>query len=682
MAGQTENGSMPPTRGLVAKAVRNGRIRCRERIRDLPAWAKWAGGGTVAILIIVLLQDSRAFAAILAFLAVVILLWLRRRSFLVGVAAPLIVLGLWLKLVGSYQVSRDLTLALAALIICVGMFPDSRRRLLAAIGKWLLCRSATTLTPPRTRAVLIFATTFFTGAWVLMSLGDWCCRPGASRLNAQGFAQRTQKSRWPHVRVGVALSGGGYRAGLYHAGVLSALDHFGVRITNLSSVSGGSIMGSYYAAGGSPDEFKKTVIQGHVNLKRDLTDFQNAIRLPLPLRIPGTKAQLLPWDFTRLDVEANLLDQVFLGGRKLSDLPLDGGPRLLICATDLNHAEAMGFCSDGLIAHRLQLDTRPNHLLPDSEKEEDPDAVYWRPAGTFPANERLSKFVAVSGAFPLAFNAGSMPSIRKTFKTFASKLPPNVTWNSFFGSGDSADYIDDHGRMIRPRLLADGGVADNRGLVLLLDADKLARGNVEPKPPDSWKLDLVLSSDAGAYTYRHVNVAAGLDEFNRAIDIIYGSGGARTSRRPDGTSPRYVSLTPRILVEESVRKGDESPTVETKENFFLSDVLKKLSLDSEAQAFKDHVIGGLKVSNDPKLSGAGVVEVAAQEDAWMRNNYPWLSDGIAVFLKTSTLKDHASEGEAEALFRLGQYMVLLQWGEIKESLDAAEAANVMASKSQ
>lgn len=50
-------------------------------------------------------------------------------------------------------------------------------------------------------------------------------------------------------KIGIALSGGGYRAAAYHIGTLRALHRLGVldKVDVISSVSGGSIIAAYYA---------------------------------------------------------------------------------------------------------------------------------------------------------------------------------------------------------------------------------------------------------------------------------------------------------------------------------------------------------------------------------------------------------------------------------------------------
>lgn len=49
-------------------------------------------------------------------------------------------------------------------------------------------------------------------------------------------------------RIGLALSGGGYRAAAYHVGTLRALNKLGIldEVDVISSVSGGSITSAYY----------------------------------------------------------------------------------------------------------------------------------------------------------------------------------------------------------------------------------------------------------------------------------------------------------------------------------------------------------------------------------------------------------------------------------------------------
>lgn len=63
--------------------------------------------------------------------------------------------------------------------------------------------------------------------------------------------------------VGVVMSGGGAK-GLYHIGVLEALEENGIPIDYVAGTSMGSIVAALYAAGYSPDELKQIVASGVV----------------------------------------------------------------------------------------------------------------------------------------------------------------------------------------------------------------------------------------------------------------------------------------------------------------------------------------------------------------------------------------------------------------------------------
>ena len=63
--------------------------------------------------------------------------------------------------------------------------------------------------------------------------------------------------------VGVVMSGGGAK-GLYHIGVLEALEENGVPIDYVAGTSMGSIIAGMYAAGYSPEEMRRIVASGVV----------------------------------------------------------------------------------------------------------------------------------------------------------------------------------------------------------------------------------------------------------------------------------------------------------------------------------------------------------------------------------------------------------------------------------
>src|SRR5437870_2795881 len=55
-------------------------------------------------------------------------------------------------------------------------------------------------------------------------------------------------------RLGLALSGGGYRAAAFHLGLMDVLDEEGIleKVSVLSTVSGGSIIGAIYCCEAVP----------------------------------------------------------------------------------------------------------------------------------------------------------------------------------------------------------------------------------------------------------------------------------------------------------------------------------------------------------------------------------------------------------------------------------------------
>src|SRR5574344_1438122 len=64
-------------------------------------------------------------------------------------------------------------------------------------------------------------------------------------------------------KVGVVMSGGGAK-GLYHIGVLEALEQNGIPIDYVSGTSMGAIIAGMYAAGYSPADMHELAVSGHL----------------------------------------------------------------------------------------------------------------------------------------------------------------------------------------------------------------------------------------------------------------------------------------------------------------------------------------------------------------------------------------------------------------------------------
>src|SRR3984957_11817743 len=91
-------------------------------------------------------------------------------------------------------------------------------------------------------------------------------------------------------RIGLALSGGGFRAVLYHLGLIRFLRDAGIlsRVTHISSASGGRIIGPPLALNwarynGSPNEFDAAASE---LLKFVSLDVRNRIFRRFPLSLP------------------------------------------------------------------------------------------------------------------------------------------------------------------------------------------------------------------------------------------------------------------------------------------------------------------------------------------------------------------------------------------------------------
>lgn len=84
------------------------------------------------------------------------------------------------------------------------------------------------------------------------------CQIEAMRMSPQQHYEcMTEKGE----KIGLALSGGGYRAAAYHIGTLRALNKLGIldKVDVISSISGGSIIAAYYALHKDKfDEFEKS----------------------------------------------------------------------------------------------------------------------------------------------------------------------------------------------------------------------------------------------------------------------------------------------------------------------------------------------------------------------------------------------------------------------------------------
>jgi NTE family protein len=155
--------------------------------------------------------------------------------------------------------------------------------------------------------------------------------------------------------VALCLSGGGFRASLFHLGALRRLNELGIlgRVDTISSVSGGSIIAAHLAK----------VIHENGSLPTP-TLWEEKVSAPFfKLTGKGIRTSIilkkyLPWNAVlprrRVRWLEDKYDAELTGGMMLSKLP--DRPRFLFCATDLCRGDTWTFSRDRVGSHRF--DTR------------------------------------------------------------------------------------------------------------------------------------------------------------------------------------------------------------------------------------------------------------------------------------------------------------------------------------
>jgi NTE family protein len=179
--------------------------------------------------------------------------------------------------------------------------------------------------------------------------------------------------------IGLCLSGGGFRATLFHLGALRRLNELGILARNdfrtIASVSGGSIASAALA----------TAIARHGSALFSPEEWSREVEEPLRaftrsnVRTFPFLKRLLPWNLWRSETTVEAMAACYektLTPLRLAQLPLR--PELLLVATDMAYGVAWIFSRDRM---------------------GDYQAGYRRPPDDFP----LARAVAASACFPPLF---------------------------------------------------------------------------------------------------------------------------------------------------------------------------------------------------------------------------------------------------------------------------------------
>nr|WP_298097269.1 patatin-like phospholipase family protein [uncultured Shinella sp.] len=209
-------------------------------------------------------------------------------------------------------------------------------------------------------------------------------------------------------KLGLALSGGGFRAAAFHLGVFTELKALNLldKLDLLTCVSGGSIAGGFLASNwNAPDVLDR------------LGDYLSKKSIAISSVVGGL---ISPFS-TRLEKLAETYERDLFGTKKLSDLR--NGPRIYFNATNLSTGNMFFFVAG-------------KSLVPGGDAGE---TMGEHESGTTAASDfPISRAVAASSAFPPVF-----PPLRVDADVYPNALTEYVT-------------------------LTDGGVYDNLGINPLL----------------------------------------------------------------------------------------------------------------------------------------------------------------------------------------------------------------------
>ncbi len=303
-------------------------------------------------------------------------------------------------------------------------------------------------------------------------------------------------------RIALALSGGGFRAAIFHLGVLRRLAELGwlSHIDVISTVSGGSILGGFAAirwsrmenGGDNWGSLESAISKPFLELVRS----RNFIR-DWVIRVPKVAwKKIFDRSYTRTKLAAELLGKRFFESKFCSDLPQR--PYLILNTTNLQSMRAWRFTRKGMG------DSRTGHAP-------------WK-GGSVP----LGEAAGASAAFPPVFPPAR---IRRTSFEFRSPV---------YGEKPLHAY---------PIIaLTDGGVYDNLGVEVVW------KKSVLPAEPEQMDVPtFLIVSDAG-YPAQFRFRPSGIPGLSEAL-LLY--------RADDIAREQVTALRQRELVRDFADAGSK-----------------------------------------------------------------------------------------------------------------------------
>jgi predicted acylesterase/phospholipase RssA len=329
------------------------------------------------------------------------------------------------------------------------------------------------------------------------------------------------------MKIGLALSGGGFRAASFHLGVLKRLEELGVlpRVAVVSTVSGGAIVGAMYAlrcatrGDGTPGSYpvEQLIDEMRPHLTRNLRGRalfgrpDHAIRTALSFVLPS---------ISRMPMIVGALDRALFAGSRLSELP----SWILINATNLRTGKAWKFYKD----------RAGDYLAGATDKT---------------AEILVAEAVGASAAYPLLVDPYPF---RSRWEDLRADLLDRDRWQRPDGRSATAfsrwrrRYGKPSGEVVFP--LVDGGVYDNEGLNGLRGASVTHAILSNASPPEN---DL---SRAGT-----------LQALQQTVDVMHARLGATTRQvaheMTHGMHPNAARFSLGEIAGEIRQAAQEAPTV-------------------------------------------------------------------------------------------------------------------------
>lgn len=163
-------------------------------------------------------------------------------------------------------------------------------------------------------------------------------------------------------KIGLALSGGGFRASLYHLGLVRFLRDAGIlpQVTHITSVSGGSILAAHLVLNwdrynGSPSEFDAAASELIDFVRLDVRNrITRRFPLSIPLRWPRRMLGLSNRKLTRTGLMESYYETHLYGDKSLFELP--ERPQLHLLTTNLSEGCLCSFNRNGLFSMSRKTD--------------------------------------------------------------------------------------------------------------------------------------------------------------------------------------------------------------------------------------------------------------------------------------------------------------------------------------